>query len=120
MTLSDEDLAIAGYDNACRFCQSFRRVTGNTGCADCQQDLTLRAEFDDDVAFGLFVRVLLALALIGAALIDHPHIVVSVEIDLVRKNEHVGAKALEKLARRIKLQDRRHHRTGAAIILKWG
>src|SRR4026207_998492 len=98
MTLRDENLTGAGYNDACRFRQCFRWVTRNPWRADRQQHLSLRAEFDDDVPLGLFIRVLLALALVRAALIDHPHVVISVHIDLVWKNEHVGAEALEKLA----------------------
>ena len=62
--------------------------------------------------------VLLALALVGAAPVDHPHVAVAIDVDLVREDEHAGAEAPHELARGVELEHGVQLRAGAAVVLE--
>ncbi len=116
MALGDEDVAVGCDDDAGRLGQGLRRIPGHTGRADREQHLALRAELDHRVALRLFSRMLLALALVRTSCIDHPDVAFPIDIDLVRKDEHVGAEALQHVAGRIELEHRRHGGPGAGVV----
>ena len=86
-----------------------RTVSGDSRLAERHQDLPFGAELDDRVS------------LAGDSFpargdgVGHPHVSVLVHMEAVRKDKHPRAKALQKLARGIELEDRRQVGTAARI-----
>src|SRR4051794_28996103 len=119
MALGNEDVAVGCDDNAGRLGQRLRRIPGDTSCADREQHFALWTELDHRVAFRFISSVLLALALVRASFIDHPHVAFPIDMNLVWKDEHIGTEALQHVARRIELEHRRHCGTGASVIGEW-
>ena len=85
MAFGDEDVAVACGHDAARFGQGMRRISRYTCRADGQQHLAIRTELDYDMALRLFIRVFLALPVVGTSRVDHPDIAVRIHIDLVGK-----------------------------------
>src|SRR5262249_17378353 len=103
VSVRDEDVAIGGGDDVGRLIEGVRAVAGDSNFAERQQDLSIRAELDDDMSlpdrcFSRWAR---------RDSVSHPDVSVSVHMDAVREYEHPLAEALHEFARRVKLEDGR-------------
>src|SRR5204863_3710860 len=104
VSVRDENIAVRSGEHVRWPVEGVRAVSGDPGPAERQEDLSLRAELHDLVAFAvLSIRV------------GNPHVAGSVDVDAVGKREHPRAETLEKSARRAELDERRRVRTDAGI-----
>src|SRR3954464_12827972 len=94
MPVRDEDIAVGAYRHIAGAVEGIGSVTRDTGLSEPHQNLAFRTELEN----------LLALAIL-ALCIASPDISVAIDRQPVRLHEHSGAETLQKLARRIELED---------------
>ncbi len=105
MSIGDENIAIRSGDDSRGPIEGVRAVSCNSCLTEGQQDLSIRAEFDNLVALAVF-----------SLCVSHPHVAVFVDMHAVREHEHSCAKRFHRLAGPIKLEYRRKVRTGAGAL----
>ena len=111
MAVADEDVAVRRDEDGGRHVERVGTVAGHAGLAERHQHLAVLIELEHLVAFSVPARILA----VGPFPVGDPDVAVAVDVDPVRPDEHAGAKALDHLARRIELQDRRDGRSDAVV-----
>src|SRR5215471_16387619 len=80
VSVADENVAIGRDQNGGRRVEGVRTVARRSGLAEREQNLAIRAEFEDLMAFAVF-----------ALSVGDPHVAVAVHKDSMWKHEHAGA-----------------------------
>ena len=115
VSLRNQDVAVGREDDVAWLVQRLRRIARRPAFANGHQQLAVRTEFEDLVAFALRVWKFRELLRRGRTLVSHPDVAVLVHLKAVRENHHACAEALDDFAGWIELENRVDGRSGAGI-----
>ncbi len=93
--IADEDVAVGRNEDRRRRVELVGTGAGDAGLAERQQELAVRTELEDLVAFAVLAEP-----------VDQPDIALAVDLDAVREDGQACAKTLHQSAGRIEFQDR--------------